>query len=172
MHHVVANHARRARQKDVTRVKAVVAEADAVRVVETAAEAEAAVAVVVIAPHKVHVSVLMLKGNPSMRKWPQTCRRRPMDLIKTHHDQSSQTIVRHATRNAQTVVAVVAGNAQRTSTLKMRVSAMSHVQKDAMSVGQSAVVGQMMHGSMQLRKAIQTQTQKSTPRRQRTVTMT
>lgn len=68
MDHVVASHAQKARQKGVTRARAVVAEAAAVKVVETDAEAEAVVAVVVTALHRAHASVLMQRGNPSMQK--------------------------------------------------------------------------------------------------------
>lgn len=95
-----------------------------------------------------------------------------MDRIKTHHDQSSRTIVRHATRNAETAVAVVAANAQITSTVKMRVSAMSHVQKGAMSVVQSVVAGQMMHGSIRTYKTIRMLRQKPTTQRRLTVAKT
>lgn len=72
--HVVASHAQTARQRVVTKARAVVAVADAAKVEAMDAGAVAVVAVVVTAQRRAHVSVLMPTENPSMQKQQATCK--------------------------------------------------------------------------------------------------
>lgn len=144
---VVASRARTAKQRAVTKARAVVVVADAVTVVAKVAamdaQAVAGVAVVVTDPLRVHVSVLMPMENPSVQKQQATCKQQPRGSIKMQQGQNSRPIVHRATRNVATVVAVVAANALKTQSQETPVNAMNLVQKDAMSVAQSALVALM-----------------------------